>query len=401
MSKPIPVTVLSGFLGAGKTTVLNHILHNRAGMRVAVIVNDMSAINIDAKLVRDGGAALSRTDEKLVEMTNGCICCTLREDLLIEVERLAKAGRFEYLLIESTGIAEPLPVAETFTFEDVDGHQLSEFARLDTMVTVVDAHNFMRDYQSLDELQDRGMGATDDDERSIVDLLVDQVEFADVMLINKCDLVTPEHLDRLEAILRKLNPTVQIQRIQHGKVDPKTILNTGLFDFEVAQLSPEWLKEARGAHIPETEEYGISSFTYNARRPFHPERLMDTLEGDALQTVIRSKGFIWLATRHNTVGIWSQAGQVVTMEYGGNWWIATPRNDYPNAPELLAEIESAMQGEYGDRRQELVVIGADMDEATVRKALDDCLLTDEEYNAGVAAWKAYPDPFEEWLIDEV
>jgi G3E family GTPase len=398
-TSPIPVTVLSGFLGAGKTTVLNHVLHNRAGLRVAVIVNDMSEVNIDAKLVHDGGAALSRTDEKLVEMTNGCICCTLREDLLLEVEALAKAGRFDYLLIESSGISEPLPVAETFTFEDQEGQQLSQFARLDTMVTVVDALNFMRDYGSMDDVQDRGMAATPEDERSIVNLLVEQVEFADVILLNKIDLVPAGDLDRLEALLRKLNPIADIVRIQQGQVPLDEILNTQRFNFATAAMSSLWLQEPRGAHIPETEEYGISSFVYQARRPFHPLRLVEAIEGDALQQVLRSKGFIWLATRHNDVGIWSQAGQVVMLEYGGSWWVTAPEDEYPTDPELLAEIQQTMHGEYGDRRQELVLIGQDLDHAKTRAVLDACLLTDEEMAQDWAAWRTFADPFGEWLLE--
>jgi G3E family GTPase len=395
-NQKLPVTVLSGFLGAGKTSLLNHVLHNREGMRVAVIVNDMSEINIDAQLVRNGGAALSRTDERLVEMTNGCICCTLREDLLQEVSRLAHEGRFDYLLIESSGISEPLPVAETFTFEDSSGYALSHFAQLDTMVTVVDALNFLRDFTSAEELRDRGMGATEDDDRSLVDLLVEQVEFADVLIINKVDLVEAAALDELEAILRRLNPHARILRAEHGRVPLHEVLNTGRFDFELAALSAEWLREARGAHIPETEEYGISSFVYRARRPFHPERLMALLESEAFDGVLRSKGFFWLATRHNVVGIWSQAGQVITTESGGTWWTATPRDEYLESPELLAEIERLMDGPFGDRRQELVIIGRRMDQAALRAALDACLLTDDEMALGVRAWRRFPDPFPRW-----
>ncbi|MDW8298064.1 MAG: zinc metallochaperone GTPase ZigA [Anaerolineae bacterium] len=395
-SRKLPVTVLSGFLGAGKTSLLNHVLHNREGLRVAVIVNDMSEINIDAQLVRNGGAMLSRTEERLVEMTNGCICCTLREDLLQEVSRLAHEGRFDYLLIESSGISEPLPVAETFTFEDSTGYALSHFARLDTMVTVVDALNFLRDYTSAESLRDRGIAATQGDERNLVDLLVDQVEFADVLVINKIDLVEPAALDELEAILRRLNPYARILRTTHGRLPLHEVLNTGRFDFELAALSPEWLKEARGAHVPETEEYGISSFVYRARRPFHPQRLMDFLESDAFDNVLRSKGFFWLATRHNTVGVWSQAGQVITTGSGGTWWAATPRSEYPEAPELLEAIESLMDGEFGDRRQELVIIGRRLDQIALRAGLDACLLTDAEMALGVRAWRRFHDPFPRW-----
>lgn len=396
LTRKLPVTVLSGFLGAGKTTVLNHVLNNRDGRRVAVIVNDMSEINIDAQWVRDGGASLSRTEETLIEMTNGCICCTLREDLLKEVESLAKEGRFDYLLIESTGVSEPLPVAETFTFTDEQGVCLSDFARLDTMVTVVDAFHFLRDYQSAEDLSERGLSISEEDERSIVGLLTEQVEFADVILINKIDLVSEAELNRLQTILHHLNPTAQLQPIEQGRVPLDVVMNTGRFDFELAALSPEWLKEARGTHTPETEAYGVSSFVFNARRPFHPERLYAALESESLDSVIRSKGFVWLATRNDQVGVWSQAGLTINLDYGGTWWAVTPRDEYPDHPDLLADIEAQSVGIYGDRRQELVVIGVEMDRPTIEAVLTSCLLTDEEFAAGAKKWRRYPDPFVSW-----
>lgn len=396
-ARPLPVTVLSGFLGSGKTTILNHVLANREGMQVAVIVNDMSEINIDARLVRSGGAALSRTEERLIEMTNGCICCTLREDLLVEVARLAREGRFDYLLIESTGISEPLPVAETFTFADETGVSLADLARLDTMATVVDAFNFPRDLFSTDDLRDRNLAAGEEDERSVVDLLIDQVEFADVLVLNKIDLVTPEEADQLEALLRKLNPDAHIVRTSFGRVPLHAILNTGRFNFERAAQAPGWLKELRGEHTPETEEYGISSFVYRARRPFHPQRFWDLIH-DEWPGVLRSKGLIWLATRMEISGLWSQAGSACRVEPGGMWRAALPEDELPDDPDDEAYLAQVWHSQWGDRRQELVLIGQDMDEATLRARLDACLLTDDEMALGPAGWTQFADPFGEWVV---
>ncbi len=392
----LPVAVLSGFLGAGKTTLLNHILNNREGRRIAVIVNDMSEINIDAALVRDGGAQLSRTDEKLVEMSNGCICCTLREDLLLEVKRLAQAGRFDHLVIESTGISEPLPVAETFTFEDEAGESLSAYARLDSMITVVDGFNFLRDYRSADDLQSRGESLGAQDERSVVDLLVDQIEFCDLLVLNKTDLLSPAQLHQLKGMLQALNPHALIVNSEFGQVPLDCLLNTGRFDFDRAAQAPGWLQTLRGEHQPESEEYGIRNFVYRARRPFHPQRFWHAVNHQ-LDGVIRSKGYFWLASRPKYAAMWSQAGAVARQGYAGRWWVSVPRTEWPQDADSLNFIAEQWQEGTGDARQELVFIGIEMDEKSVRAALDHALLTPQEMAAGPEQWITLADPVPAWF----
>ena len=392
----LPVTVLSGFLGAGKTTVLSNILNNRDNKKVAVIVNDMSEINIDSAIVQNE-VSLNRSEEKLVEMSNGCICCTLREDLLEEVTKLAKEGRFDYLVIESTGISEPLPVAETFTFADEDGVSLSDVAKLDTMVTVVDAVNFLKDYEEAKYLQETGESLGEDDDRSVADLLVDQIEFADLILISKTDLVSPSDKERLTAILKALNTDAKIIPIAHGKVDIDEVLNTGLFDFEKAQQAPGWLKEMRGEHVPETEEYGIGSFSYEARRPFHPEKFHQFLHStEKFGKLLRSKGYFWLATRPQLAGQWSQAGGIASYGFAGVFWKAIPEKDWPDDEDYLASIKKQWVEPFGDMRQELVFIGQGLDRSKMIEALDECLLSEEEVLKGKSYWSTLSDPFPAW-----
>ena len=392
----LPVTVLSGFLGAGKTTVLSNILNNRENKKVAVIVNDMSEINIDSAIVQNE-VSLNRSEEKLVEMSNGCICCTLREDLLEEVTKLAKEGRFDYLVIESTGISEPLPVAETFTFADENGISLSDVAKLDTMVTVVDAVNFLKDYEEAKYLQETDESLGEDDERSVADLLVDQIEFADVILISKTDLVSPSDKERLTAILKALNTDAKIIPIAQGKVDIDEVLNTGLFDFEKAQQAPGWLTEMRGEHVPETEEYGIGSFSYEARRPFHPEKFYQFLHStEKFGKLLRSKGYFWLATRPQLAGQWSQAGGIASYGFAGMFWKAIPEKDWPDDEDYLASIKKQWVEPFGDMRQELVFIGQGLDQSKMIEALDECLLSEEEVLRGKSCWSTLSDPFPAW-----